>query len=646
LNAVQQPSGCWFVETCSRMHPLVWAKLKGFPFWPAKAVREHNGQIDCRFFGAHDRAWVPTNHVFDLSEDLPAGMKSKKKAAGLDVAMEELNDHINRLRSKSTSFSFAPQQQRFDPVLHFGPSKLSSNTSRLSLGENRSSPLRDVSPQPAKLSFEDTFGIKKMSTGSKRQKEDSDQYFGTKQSQIISADHGTNSKEILPSGVFEGSNPPLEPNAPSGKSEKLILPLGKLMTEKKKLKEDAAVKLQQKLKMTEVDDEEDDEEEDDVTVASTLDKTANEENENCQGGVDKRHDNLSKMIAMAKDRGIQPCEKGEDSKIELQPTTTCDEEEEERSSGSSASHAEDEELIINTGRRVDIRKKRASRRRSSSSSDNDEPQTKSKRVRNAHPNTLHGGRVEALTARVVDAMRASIADLVAEAVSNVVSSNDGLGIDESKSVKLDTPVNSDLKAQESIQEAIMEYQWCHKQEMLELRHNMELTMAEWQAVWDLDRMREIDDMRKKADEEKKICIDETKKKQWCSNCFKEAIFYCCWNTSYCDYPCQQAHWPNHMATCAQGPNANKIKKEEEKMNDANTEVQVIGHRQRDLPRPNLSNHMTSSAPVNNFVSAPSGRTSMVPQNSAGAFVLRPSASFQPINASPTDHAIASFSSRN
>ena len=37
----------------------------------------------------------------------------------------------------------------------------------------------------------------------------------------------------------------------------------------------------------------------------------------------------------------------------------------------------------------------------------------------------------------------------------------------------------------------------------------------------------------------------------CAMCGKEAIFYCCWNTSYCDYPCQQKHWPNHLKTCAQ-----------------------------------------------------------------------------------------------
>lgn len=33
----------------------MWAKLKGFPFWPAKALRDKDGQVDARFFGQHDR---------------------------------------------------------------------------------------------------------------------------------------------------------------------------------------------------------------------------------------------------------------------------------------------------------------------------------------------------------------------------------------------------------------------------------------------------------------------------------------------------------------------------------------------------------------------------------------------------------------
>ena len=32
------------------------------------------------------------------------------------------------------------------------------------------------------------------------------------------------------------------------------------------------------------------------------------------------------------------------------------------------------------------------------------------------------------------------------------------------------------------------------------------------------------------------------------------MFYCCWNTSYCDYPCQLEHWPQHQLTCAQTMN--------------------------------------------------------------------------------------------
>jgi hypothetical protein len=35
---------------------LVWAKLKGFPFWPAKAMKVNKeSAVDVRFFGAHDR---------------------------------------------------------------------------------------------------------------------------------------------------------------------------------------------------------------------------------------------------------------------------------------------------------------------------------------------------------------------------------------------------------------------------------------------------------------------------------------------------------------------------------------------------------------------------------------------------------------
>lgn len=46
----------WFAEPCSSPHTLVYARVKGYPIWPAKVVRlgQHN-DVDCRFFGTHDR---------------------------------------------------------------------------------------------------------------------------------------------------------------------------------------------------------------------------------------------------------------------------------------------------------------------------------------------------------------------------------------------------------------------------------------------------------------------------------------------------------------------------------------------------------------------------------------------------------------
>jgi hypothetical protein len=46
-------------------------------------------------------------------------------------------------------------------------------------------------------------------------------------------------------------------------------------------------------------------------------------------------------------------------------------------------------------------------------------------------------------------------------------------------------------------------------------------------------------------------LEETKRKQWCVSCLKEAIYFCCWNTSYCGYDCQSTHWPVHVNDCQQ-----------------------------------------------------------------------------------------------
>lgn len=81
--------------------------------------------------------------------------------------------------------------------------------------------------------------------------------------------------------------------------------------------------------------------------------------------------------------------------------------------------------------------------------------------------------------------------------------------------------------------------------------NTERTMAEMRQSLEQERVRMVSEVRKQMELEKQKAMDEMKKKQWCANCKNEAAFYCCWNTSYCNYPCQIAHWPEHMKNCTQ-----------------------------------------------------------------------------------------------
>ncbi|KAJ8409036.1 hypothetical protein AAFF_G00240570 [Aldrovandia affinis] len=114
---------------------------------------------------------------------------------------------------------------------------------------------------------------------------------------------------------------------------------------------------------------------------------------------------------------------------------------------------------------------------------------------------------------------------------------------------------------------IEKLQWLHQQELSEMKHNLELTMAEMRQSLEQERERLIAEVKKQMELEKQQAVDETKKKQWCANCKKEAIFYCCWNTSYCDYPCQQAHWPEHMKSCTQSATASQQDSETEATTD-------------------------------------------------------------------------------
>lgn len=82
----------------------------------------------------------------------------------------------------------------------------------------------------------------------------------------------------------------------------------------------------------------------------------------------------------------------------------------------------------------------------------------------------------------------------------------------------------------------------HQKEVADIKANCDRMLSEMKKNLDKERQRIVNEVRKQCELERIRSVDEAKRKQWCANCLKEAQFYCCWNTSYCNHTCQRKHW--------------------------------------------------------------------------------------------------------
>ncbi|CAH0557053.1 unnamed protein product [Brassicogethes aeneus] len=94
----------------------------------------------------------------------------------------------------------------------------------------------------------------------------------------------------------------------------------------------------------------------------------------------------------------------------------------------------------------------------------------------------------------------------------------------------------------------------HEVEISEVKKNVSTVLEDIQRSIIEERDKVISETRAACEAETIKRLEETKSKQWCANCSEVAQFYCCWNTSYCDYPCQQKHWSKHINNCTQSFN--------------------------------------------------------------------------------------------
>ncbi|OON21712.1 MYND finger, partial [Opisthorchis viverrini] len=96
----------------------------------------------------------------------------------------------------------------------------------------------------------------------------------------------------------------------------------------------------------------------------------------------------------------------------------------------------------------------------------------------------------------------------------------------------------------------------HKRTLQELEDRLTLQFREEKAAAVQAAVEQAQtSLRESMEREKKLDLEaaearfseiivQTKRRQWCRNCLCEAIYHCCWNTSYCSIPCQQEHWQN------------------------------------------------------------------------------------------------------
>ncbi|XP_054945859.1 MYND-type zinc finger-containing chromatin reader ZMYND8 isoform X10 [Physeter macrocephalus] len=726
----------WFCEPCSNPHPLVWAKLKGFPFWPAKALRDKDGQVDARFFGQHDRAWVPINNCYLMSKEIPFSVKKTKSI--FNSAMQEMEVYVENIRRKFGVFNYSPFRTPYTPNSQYqmllDPSNPSAGAAKidkqekvklnfdmtaspkilmskpmLSGGTGRRISLSDMPRSPMSTNSS-------VHTGSDveqdAEKKATSSHFSASEESMDFLDKSTASPASTKTGQagsLSGSPKPFSPqvstpittktdktsttgsilnlNLDRSKAEMDLKELSEsvqqqsapvpLISPKRQIRSRFQLNLDKTIESckaqlgineisedvytaVEHSDSEDSEKSDSSGSDSISDEEQRSKNEP-EDAEDKEDARMDKEPSAVKKKPklSNPMETKEELKVSTSPASekadpglvkektspqpekdfsdkakplphpTKDKLKGKDETDSPTVHLgldsdSESELVIDLGEDHSGREGRKNKKEPK------EPSPKQEVVGKAPPSTTAGSQsppetpvltrssaqtptagvtattsttstvtapAAAATGSPVKKQRPLLPKETAPAVQRVVWNSSTVQQKEitqspststitlvtstqssplvtssgststlASSVSADLPIataSADVAADiakytskiRRLRIEIEKLQWLHQQELSEMKHNLELTMAEMRQSLEQERDRLIAEVKKQLELEKQQAVDETKKKQWCANCKKEAIFYCCWNTSYCDYPCQQAHWPEHMKSCTQSATA-------------------------------------------------------------------------------------------
>ncbi|XP_068843126.1 MYND-type zinc finger-containing chromatin reader ZMYND8 isoform X14 [Capricornis sumatraensis] len=674
----------WFCEPCSNPHPLVWAKLKGFPFWPAKALRDKDGQVDARFFGQHDRAWVPINNCYLMSKEIPFSVKKTKSI--FNSAMQEMEVYVENIRRKFGVFNYSPFRTPYTPNSQYqmllDPSnpgagaakmdkqekvklsfdmtaspKILMSKPMLSGGAGRRISLSDMPRSPMSTNSS-------VHTGSDveqdAEKKATSSHFSASEESMDFLDKSTASPASTKTGQagsLSGSPKPFSPqvstpvttktdktsttgsilnlNLDRSKAEMDLKELSEsvqqqstpvpLISPKRQIRSRFQLNLDKTIESckaqlgineisedvytaVEHSDSEDSEKSDSSGSDSISDEEQRSKNEP-EDAEDKEGARMDKEPSAVKKKPKlpNPVETKEELKVSTSPASekadpssvkekTSPQPEKDFSDKAKPSphptkdklKGKDEtdsptvhlgldsdsesELVIDLGEDHSGREGRKNKKEPKEPSPKQEAVQQKEITQSPSTSTItlvtstqssplvtSSGTTSTLASSVsadlpIATASADVAADIAKYTSKMMDAIKGTMTEIYNDLSKNT-TGSTIAEIRRLRIEIEKLQWLHQQELSEMKHNLELTMAEMRQSLEQERDRLVAEVRKQLELEKQQAVDETKRKQWCASCRKEAIFYCCWNTSYCDYPCQQAHWPEHMKSCTQSATA-------------------------------------------------------------------------------------------
>lgn len=98
----------WFTSVCSKPHLLIWAKLSGYPYWPAKVMGVFSNVLNVQFFGDHERAFVPSKDCFLYSQKDPNPVQPNTfRQQGFLNCVAEATEYIKNISIKFGHFNYA-----------------------------------------------------------------------------------------------------------------------------------------------------------------------------------------------------------------------------------------------------------------------------------------------------------------------------------------------------------------------------------------------------------------------------------------------------------------------------------------------------------------------------------------------------------